>query len=57
MGINTWDTANVYSNGDSERIVGKALKKYDIPRDEVVILTKVRARVIDGALFERPNLY
>ncbi|KAK4053786.1 hypothetical protein OIV83_001442 [Microbotryomycetes sp. JL201] len=41
MGINTWDTANVYSNGDSERIVGKALKKYNIPREEVVILTKV----------------
>jgi Predicted oxidoreductases (related to aryl-alcohol dehydrogenases) len=27
LGINTWDTANVYSNGASEAIVGKALKK------------------------------
>lgn len=35
-----WDTANVYSNGSSEDIVGKALKKYNIPRNKVVILTK-----------------
>lgn len=39
-GLNTWDTANVYSNGVSEEIVGKALKKYQIPRHKVVILTK-----------------
>ncbi|KAI5479806.1 aryl-alcohol dehydrogenase [Pseudohyphozyma bogoriensis] len=37
MGVNTWDTANVYSNGESERIVGKAIKKFSIP----LILTKV----------------
>ncbi|KAH7161963.1 aldo-keto reductase-like protein [Dactylonectria estremocensis] len=41
MGINTWDTADAYSNGRSEEIVGKALKKYDIPREQVVILTKI----------------
>lgn len=45
MGINTWDTANVYSNGDSERIVGKAIKKFKIPRDELVILTKVSLKL------------
>jgi aryl-alcohol dehydrogenase-like predicted oxidoreductase len=39
-GLNTWDTANVYSNGVSEEIVGKAVKKYNIPREKVVILTK-----------------
>ncbi|KAI1364989.1 NADP-dependent oxidoreductase domain-containing protein [Xylaria arbuscula] len=39
-GINTWDTANVYSNGESERIMGKALQKYNIPRQKVVIMTK-----------------
>ncbi|KAG9231023.1 NADP-dependent oxidoreductase domain-containing protein [Amylocarpus encephaloides] len=39
-GLNTWDTANVYSNGASEIIVGKAIKKYNIPRNKVVILTK-----------------
>ncbi|PNP85048.1 hypothetical protein FNYG_01573 [Fusarium nygamai] len=41
MGINTWDTADAYSNGRSEEIVGKALKKYDIPREQVVNLTKI----------------
>ena len=45
MGVNTWDTANVYSNGESEEIIGKALKKYNIPRDKVVILTKCFAAV------------
>ena len=40
MGLNTWDSANVYSNGESEEIIGKALKKYSISRDKVVILTK-----------------
>jgi aryl-alcohol dehydrogenase-like predicted oxidoreductase len=39
-GLNTWDTANVYSNGVSEEIIGKALKQYDIPRNKVVILSK-----------------
>ncbi|RFU26839.1 hypothetical protein B7463_g9496, partial [Scytalidium lignicola] len=41
MGINTWDTADVYSNGRSEEIIGKTLKIYNIPREQVVILTKV----------------
>lgn len=40
MGINFFDTANVYSNGVSEEILGKALKDY-ANRDEVVIATKV----------------
>ena len=26
-GVTTWDTANTYSNGESERIIGKALKQ------------------------------
>ncbi|QGI83704.1 unnamed protein product [Fusarium fujikuroi] len=41
-GLNTWDTANTYSNGASEEIVGKALKKFNIPRNKVVILSKCR---------------
>jgi aryl-alcohol dehydrogenase-like predicted oxidoreductase len=32
--------ANVYSNGVSEEIIGKAIKKYDLPREKLVILTK-----------------
>jgi len=39
-GINTFDTANVYSFGQSELILGKFLKKYNIPRENVVIMTK-----------------
>jgi aryl-alcohol dehydrogenase-like predicted oxidoreductase len=39
-GLNTWDTANVYSSGVSEEIIGKAIKKYEIPRHKLVILTK-----------------
>lgn len=40
-GLRTYDTANMYSNGQSEILLGKFLKKYNIPRDRVVILSKV----------------
>ena len=40
LGINFFDTADVYSNGKSEEIVGRALKDF-VPRNEVVIATKV----------------
>ncbi|KAM5349826.1 hypothetical protein ACJ41O_006331 [Fusarium nematophilum] len=40
QGLNTWDTANTYSNGVSEEIIGKAIKHYEIPREKLVILTK-----------------
>ena len=40
LGINFFDTANVYSNGASEEVVGKALRDF-ASRDEVVIATKV----------------
>lgn len=40
-GINTWDTADMYSAGESERLVGKAIKQLNIPRAEIVILTKL----------------
>jgi aryl-alcohol dehydrogenase-like predicted oxidoreductase len=45
--INFFDTANVYSDGTSEEIVGCALKEY-LPRDEVVIATKVHGRMRKG---------
>lgn len=50
-GLNTWDTSCNYSNGESERIIGKALKTYNIPRDKVVILTKVY-----GCVAEEPGI-
>jgi aryl-alcohol dehydrogenase-like predicted oxidoreductase len=46
-GINFFDTANVYSDGTSEEIVGRALKQL-APRDEVVIATKVNGRMRPG---------
>lgn len=39
-GINTWDTANMYSNGLSEEILGRAIEKFAIPRDKLVLMTK-----------------
>jgi len=38
-GINFFDTANMYSHGDSERILGEVLSDYD--REEMVVATKV----------------
>jgi aryl-alcohol dehydrogenase-like predicted oxidoreductase len=46
-GINFVDTANVYNNGESERVVGKAIQDR---RDKVVLATKVR-----GVMGEGPN--
>jgi len=38
LGVNFFDTANMYSDGDSERVLGDALAEYD--RDEFVVATK-----------------
>jgi aryl-alcohol dehydrogenase-like predicted oxidoreductase len=40
-GINFFDTADVYSAGESERILGRALRKFGVRREDVVIATKV----------------
>jgi 1-deoxyxylulose-5-phosphate synthase len=47
LGINFFDTANVYSDGTSEEIVGRALKDF-VRRDDVVIATKVHSRMRPG---------
>ena len=47
LGINFFDTANVYSAGSSEEIVGRALLDY-APRGEIVIATKVHGRMHKG---------
>jgi len=41
LGINFFDTANVYSLGESEVFLGRALKAFGVRRDEVVIATKL----------------
>ncbi|WP_216326450.1 aldo/keto reductase [Deinococcus aestuarii] len=47
LGINFFDTANVYSLGVSEEILGRALRDF-ARRDEVVIATKVHGRMREG---------
>ena len=46
-GVNFFDTANVYSDGTSEEIVGKALRDF-ARRDEIVLATKVHGRMRPG---------
>jgi aryl-alcohol dehydrogenase-like predicted oxidoreductase len=47
-GINFFDTADVYSEGESERTLGQSLKNLDISRHQVVIATKVFGRTGPG---------
>jgi hypothetical protein len=51
FGINFYDTADVYSLGESEVVLGKALKEFGVERDKVVIATKVCSPMGDD-----PNL-
>ena len=41
LGINYFDTANVYQLGTSEEITGRLIKEYGLDRDEIVVATKV----------------
>lgn len=41
LGINFFDTANVYGAGTSEQFIGQALKHHQVPRDHVAIASKV----------------
>jgi aryl-alcohol dehydrogenase-like predicted oxidoreductase len=47
-GVNFFDTANVYSGGRSEEILGQALRNLGIPRDQFVMATKVLGRAGPG---------
>jgi aryl-alcohol dehydrogenase (NADP+) len=51
-GINFFDTADVYSLGESEKILGNTLRQLGIPREQLVIATKVRNPMGEG-----PNDY
>lgn len=48
MGINWFDTANMYSLGASEEILGESIKRLGANRDELVIQTKVNQRMAHG---------
>lgn len=46
LGLNLWDTAAVYGEGTSERILGNFVK--ELPRDEVILSTKFTPQIADG---------
>ena len=46
-GINFFDTADMYSVGASEEILGRALKEFGVPRDRSVIATKLLSPMSD----------
>lgn len=48
-GINTFDTADIYSCGASEEILGKAIREIGCPREDVVILTKLYMPITHGS--------
>ncbi len=41
LGITFFDTADVYSAGESEQILGRALKSFGVKRDDIIVATKV----------------
>jgi aryl-alcohol dehydrogenase-like predicted oxidoreductase len=47
-GVNFIDTADVYSEGESERLLGASLASLGRPRDQIVVATKVRGRLGKG---------
>ena len=47
-GINFFDTADIYTEGESEKILGQSLKNLNIVRQDIVIATKVYGRVGPG---------
>jgi 1-deoxyxylulose-5-phosphate synthase len=51
LGINYFDTANVYQLGTSEEVTGKLIREFKLDRDDIVVATKVRMEMRAG----RPN--
>ncbi|TAQ87991.1 hypothetical protein B7494_g3695 [Chlorociboria aeruginascens] len=51
-GFTTWDMANVYSSGINEEIIGKAIKRFGIPRQKLTILAKCM-----GTVPEEPGIF
>ena len=48
-GVNFIDTADVYAEGQSEVMLGQALRDLKVPREDVIVATKVRGRTGQGA--------
>ncbi|KAI9465162.1 aryl-alcohol dehydrogenase [Lactarius psammicola] len=57
-GVNTFDTANVYSNGLSEVYLGNAINALNLPREEIVVMTKLFGavgKIGDGPTWATPS--
>ena len=50
LGINLFDTADCYANGEAERVLSEAIR--ELPRDQLIIATKCRSRMWPGPLGE-----
>jgi len=50
LGVNFIDTANVYSQGDSEILTGQAIKTLGLPRDEIVVATKATGTMNEASV-------
>jgi 1-deoxyxylulose-5-phosphate synthase len=51
LGVNYFDTANVYQLGTSEEVTGKLIREFGLERDDIVVATKVRMEMRPG----KPN--
>ena len=49
-GVNFIDTANVYSQGESEQLTGNAIKSLGLPRDELIVATKATGTMNETAV-------
>ena len=49
VGINFFDTADVYSYGASEEVLGQAIKRLGINRAQIIVATKVRSPMSEAA--------
>ena len=49
-GVNFFDTADVYSYGRSEEVLGSAIKAAGVEHAKVIIATKVRSAMSEGAM-------
>lgn len=59
-GVNFIDTADVYHEGESEKLVGQALQTLAVPRDQIVVATKVFGRTaghVNGAGLSRKHIF
>lgn len=55
LGINYFDTANVYQMGTSEKITGRYIKDFGLNRDEIVVATKVNFEMRPGVFRARTS--